>query len=604
MLYVVLLTIAVVVDVSVALYAWTRRAMPGGIYLALLMAAAAIWALANAVEIAVLDIPTKIFWSKVSYVGIVNVPPLWLLFTLSYSQRTQWFARRRVALLWVVPAIILGLVATNELHHLVWPRITPDPDAPGLMLIYEHGPGVWLNMLYSYPLLLLATIWLVRVVLNSAQLYRRQAAALLAGAAIPWVVNALYLAGYRPFPSLDLTPIAFALTGLMMALGIFRFQMLDIVPVARDSLIENISDGVLVLDARSRVVDINPAACRMIGLNAEHAIGQPARALLAQWGELVERFRDTLEAQVEIAPQVGSTAPWLELRISPLFDRRKQFTGRLIALHDITARKRAEEALYLYARELEASNAELDAFAHTVAHDLKSPLSTLAGFGDLLEQKHTTMSSEQLAVSANSIGRSARRMINIIDELLLLASVRKMDEVPTGPLDMAAIVAAAQERLQDIIDISQGEITLPPAWPTAIGYAPWVEEVWVNYLSNALQYGGTPPLVEVGFDVAREAVDEFPRFQVRFWVKDNGAGLTSEEQERLFTPFTRLDQARARGHGLGLSIVRRIVEKLGGQVGVESEVDWGSTFWFTLPGTDVGKGDHGTVARQETGEAG
>jgi PAS domain S-box-containing protein len=604
MLYVVLLTIAVVVDVSVALYAWTRRAMPGGIYLALLMAAAAIWALANAVEIAVLDIPTKIFWSKVSYVGIVNVPPLWLLFTLSYSQRTQWFARRRVALLWVVPAIILGLVATNELHHLVWPRITPDPDAPGLMLIYEHGPGVWLNMLYSYPLLLLGTIWLVQVALSSAQLYRRQVVALLAGAAIPWVVNALYLAGYRPFPSLDLTPIAFALTGLMMALGIFRFQMLDIVPVARDSLIENISDGVLVLDARSRVVDINPAACRMIGLNAEHAIGQPARALLAQWGELVERFRDTLEAQVEIAPQVGSTAPWLELRISPLFDRRKQFTGRLIALHDITARKRAEEALYLYARELEASNAELDAFAHTVAHDLKSPLSTLAGFGDLLEQKHTTMSSEQLAVSANSIGRSARRMINIIDELLLLASVRKMDEVPTGPLDMAAIVAAAQERLQDIIDISQGEITLPPAWPTAIGYAPWVEEVWVNYLSNALQYGGTPPLVEVGFDVAREAVDEFPRFQVRFWVKDNGAGLTSEEQERLFTPFTRLDQARARGHGLGLSIVRRIVEKLGGQVGVESEVDWGSTFWFTLPGTDVGKGDHGTVARQETGEAG
>jgi signal transduction histidine kinase len=202
------------------------------------------------------------------------------------------------------------------------------------------------------------------------------------------------------------------------------------------------------------------------------------------------------------------------------------------------------------------------------------------------------MSGAQLATSANSMARSARRMINIIDELLLLASVRKMEEVPTGPLDMAAIVAAAQERLQDIIDASQGEIILPPAWPTAIGYAPWVEEVWVNYLSNALQYGGAPPLVEVGFDVAREAVDKLPEFQVRFWVRDNGAGLTSEEQGRLFTPFTRLDQARARGHGLGLSIVRRIVEKLGGQVGVESEIDWGSTFWFTLPGIDAGEGDH------------
>jgi PAS domain S-box-containing protein len=596
MLYVALLTIAVIVDVLVALYAWWRRATPGGIYLALLMAAAAIWALANAAEFAALDIPTKIFWGKASYVGVVNVPPLWLLFTLSYSQRTQWFTRRRVALLWIVPAIILGLVATNELHHLVWTRITPDPSAPGLMLVYEHGPGVWLNMLYSYPLLLLATIWLVRIVFRSAQLYRRQAAALLVGAAIPWVVNASYLAGYRPFPSLDLTPIAFALTGLMMALGIFRFQMLDIVPVARDTLIESISDGVLVLDVRNRVVDINPAACRMVGSSAERAIGQPARALLAQWGELVERFRDTLEAQVEIAPQAGSSAPWLELRISPLYNRRRQVTGRLIALHDITARKRAEEALYLYARELEASNVELDAFAHTAAHDLKNPLTTLAGFGDLLEQKHAAMSSEQLATSANSMARSARRMLNIVDELLLLASVRKMEEVPTGPLDMAAIVAAAQERLKDIVASSQGEIILPPAWPTAIGYAPWVEEVWVNYLSNALKYGGTPPLVEVGFDVAREAVDRLPNFQVRFWMRDNGTGLTPEEQGRLFTPFTRLDQARARGHGLGLSIVRRIVEKLGGHVGVESEVGWGSTFWFTLPGVDAGKGDHLVVS--------
>jgi PAS domain S-box-containing protein len=592
MIYVALLTIAVIVDVLVALYAWTRRATPGGIYLALLMAAAAIWALANAAEFATPDIPTKIFWAKASYVGVVNVPPLWLLFTLSFSQHTQWFARRRVILLWIVPAIMLGLVMTNEVHHLVWSRVIPDPNTLDLMLVYEHGPGVWLNMLYSYPLLLLGTIGLVRVSLRSAQLYRRQAVALLASAVIPWVVNIFYMAGFRPLPSLDLTPVAFALSGLLMAFGIFRFQMLDLVPVARDTLIESINDGVLVLDTRNRVVDINPAACRMIETSAERAIGQPVRALLVQWGELVERFRDTLEAQVEIAPQAGSLAPWLELRISPLYNRRKQFTGRLIALHDITARKRTEEALYLYARELEASNVELDAFAHTVAHDLKSPLSTLAGFGDLLEEKHTAMSGEQLAKSANGMARSARRMINIIDELLLLASVRKMEEVPTGPLDMAAIVAAAQERLRDIIAASQGEIILPPAWPTAIGYAPWVEEVWVNYLSNAFQYGGAPPLVEVGFDVAREAADKFPKFQVRFWVRDNGAGLTSEEQGRLFTPFTRLDQARAKGHGLGLSIVRRIVEKLGGRVGVESEVDWGSTFWFTLPGTDAGKGEH------------
>jgi signal transduction histidine kinase len=152
---------------------------------------------------------------------------------------------------------------------------------------------------------------------------------------------------------------------------------------------------------------------------------------------------------------------------------------------------------------------------------------------------------------------------------------------------MTAIVTAAQDRLADLIIACQGEIILPPVWPMAVGYAPWIEEVWVNYLSNALKYGGNPPQIELGFDVAKEAVDQFPNFQIRFWVRDNGPGLTPEEQGRLFTPFTRLDQVRAKGHGLGLSIVRRIVEKLGGQVGVESEVGWGSTFWFTLPGRDT-----------------
>jgi len=119
---------------------------------------------------------------------------------------------------------------------------------------------------------------------------------------------------------------------------------------------------------------------------------------------------------------------------------------------------------------------------------------------------------------------------------------------------------------------------VPPekVWPIALGHAPWIEEVWVNYLSNAIKYGGWPPRVELG---AMEQGDGI----VRFWVRDNGSGLTLEEQTRLFTPLTRLDRVRAKGHGLGLSIVRRIVERLGGQTGVESEVGQGSVFFFTLP---------------------
>ena len=244
---------------------------------------------------------------------------------------------------------------------------------------------------------------------------------------------------------------------------------------------------------------------------------------------------------------------------------------------EIAERKRAEEALRQYTVELEARNEELDAFAHTVAHDLKTPLGHIIGFAQVLEKDYSVLLQKELRSYLRTMVQSGRRMNNIIDELLLLAGVRKMEEVELGPLDMAGIVAEAQGRVAYLIEEHQAEIISPDTWPVALGYGPWVAEVWVNYLSNAIQYGGQPPRVELG---ATQQADGM----VCFWVRDNGSGLTPEEQARLFTPFTRLDQVRAKGHGLGLSIVRRIVEKCGGQVGVESEVGQGSVFTFTLPG--------------------
>jgi len=229
--------------------------------------------------------------------------------------------------------------------------------------------------------------------------------------------------------------------------------------------------------------------------------------------------------------------------------------------------------------------AELDAFAHTVAHDLKNPLSVVIGFAGVMAEDYETMPLEEIEEFSRSIFRTGRKMDNIIEELMLLAGVRK-GKVRIEPLDMANIVAQARQRLTDMIEKHQAEIVVPNTWPVALGYGPWVEEIWVNYLSNGIKYGGQPPRVELGARSPSVSPNggEAEGGMVRFWVRDNGSGLTPEEQARLFIPFTRLDQVRAKGHGLGLSIVRRIVEKLGGQVGVESEVGRGSTFTFTLPG--------------------
>ena len=157
----------------------------------------------------------------------------------------------------------------------------------------------------------------------------------------------------------------------------------------------------------------------------------------------------------------------------------------------------------------------------------------------------------------------------------MLSSVRKRD-VETHPLDMAEIVQNALERLRFLIQEYKAQINLPDHWPVASGYGPWIEEVWENFISNALKYGGTPPKIELGSTVLANG-------RIQFWIRDNGQGIPTDKQQLLFTPFSQLNEVRLTGHGLGLSIVYRIMEKLGGEVNVESQLGAGSTFSFTLP---------------------
>ncbi len=225
-------------------------------------------------------------------------------------------------------------------------------------------------------------------------------------------------------------------------------------------------------------------------------------------------------------------------------------------------------------QQLQEQNRELDAFAHTVAHDLKSPLAKISTSLSLMQAYAPNLDEEMRELLQIGI-RASRKMSSIIHELLLLATVRK-EAVQMAPLNMAKVVDQALSRLSQMVDQYQPQLIMPDRWPLAQGYAPWIEEVWANYLSNGLKYGGQPPCLELGATPQADGM-------IRFWVRDNGLGLSPEAQASLFTEFTRLNPVRAEGHGLGLSIVRRIMNKLGGQCGVESILGQGSMFYFTLP---------------------
>jgi len=245
-------------------------------------------------------------------------------------------------------------------------------------------------------------------------------------------------------------------------------------------------------------------------------------------------------------------------------------------VEEVLARVETHLTLRFTQQELQQRVQELNTFSRTVAHDLKNPINIIASYSQLLridfqEQMAGTAAQEYI----DAIHSMVFKMNSIIEELMLLAGLRKT-KVTIDPLDMALIVSEAEKRLMDIMSESQVKIIYPASWPTALGYAPWIEEVWVNYISNAIKYGGKPPVIELG---ATEEADNM----VCFWVRDNGIGLTPEQQAVLFTPFERLEQTRIKGHGLGLSIVQQIIEKQGGHVGVQSQVNHGSVFKFFLP---------------------
>ena len=349
------------IALGVARAAWRRRAIPYGGVLARVLFAVAEWSLAGALEMAAVGVTAKIFWSVVAYLGTVTGPVWLLLFALEYTHQTRWLTRGKVIAYLIVPLAIFALAATNDAHHLIWTTFTP---APGNLLIYGHGVAFWILVAYSYTLLLIGFGLLVYAVARLRAPYRYQAIILVCGWLAPFVADVIYVFDLSPIPGLDPTPIAFALTGSILALGIFRFRLLDLVPIAREAIIENLRDGILVLDSQDRVVDHNVIAQTLLGAIPLH-IG----ALISA----PEIARHIHESLAEIA--LNETPPrFLELRGSALTDPHQRARGRLIVLRDITRHKQLESTLQEWNARLEHQVAERTEELQTTITRLESEI--------------------------------------------------------------------------------------------------------------------------------------------------------------------------------------------------------------------------------------
>ena len=562
---------AALVGAAVVLVACRHRHVPGATVLAWLMVAVTLWALCDAVESALTSMPSKILVSKISHIGIQSVPVLFLLFVLQYTRRERWLTPQRIAALWIIPVITVFMVFTNEWHYLIWQSIEIKQLPTGPDAFYVHGPFFWFATIYAYLLVAISTVLLVQTLRHERDVYRRQSAVLLAAAAVPWIGNILYLSDRNPLPGLDWTSLSFMMTGVLVAYAIFVLRLFDLVPVARNALIEHMSDALLVTDSHNRVVDANPAARLLLAQQGE-VVGKPLCLALGK-DAAAQLAAGEHEIHSVITLQNHQTHG-LDALCTPLLDNKGRLDGRLIVLRDITERLQMEQ-------ELRRSEEHYRSFLAMVSHELRTPLTGILGMAEAMQAGVYGPLNERQVRSLRIVEQSGRHLAAVVNDMLDLSRIQSgtldlhVGVCGAGDLGIASIAAIREEseRKQQHVDFA-----IDPADLQVRVDVRRIEQVLVNLLGNAVKF--TPVGGKLGLNIG------LCDGSVAFRVWDNGIGIEPDVVTQLFRPFTQGDERLSRaygGAGLGLALVRRLVELHGGSVSVVSQPGQGSQFTVYVP---------------------
>jgi PAS domain S-box-containing protein len=551
------------------------------------MFAIALWSFTSGMHTLVEDVATRVVFAKFQYLAVAPIGVLWLLFTARYN-RVAWVSDRLVlAAIWVIPVVTLVLAATNEQHYFYWSRIEQVATPLGNRLVYTGGPWYWVHAIYSYALILIGTIITWRGLRRYPPPYRRQTALIIVGAIVPLVTNVLYLARVLP-TGLDLTPIAFAVSGACFTWGIYRFRLFGLVPVARDMVVDSMDDGVMVLDGQRRIVDLNAAAERYTGCTPA-TLGRPIEEVVAWWNEAVAEDRPLAEGQAAIV-KVEPGPRYFEVKVSAARDAERRFVGWLVIIHDISSRRRNEAERYAFERRVQEQqkSESLMVLAGGVAHDFNNLLTGILGNADLLAILSPPDSDQKRAAEAIIIG--AQRAADLVSKMLAYSGggrvVAQHVELDALVREMVDLLGASVARHSTLIYNSPGPLPLVETDPTQI------RQVVLNLIVNAAEaveeHGGVIT-VETGEEVLDRHLLKHMTFgndvpagrYVFIDVVDNGVGMSEHTLARMFDPFFSTKDS---GRGLGMAAVRGIVRSHRAALRVTSAERQGTRFrvWFPL----------------------
>ncbi|HSR32033.1 MAG TPA: histidine kinase N-terminal 7TM domain-containing protein [Anaerolineae bacterium] len=554
--------LSVVLLVALAVYSWRRRAVPGARALAASCLIAVPWVAGAVMEVAAVDVPTKLFWFKFQATWQLPAVTAVTCFVLEYAWPGRWLTCRNLALLSIPSLLLLGLILTNDLHHLVWRGFTIDGT-----VIPLRGPANWASFAYAYGLGILHLVVLAWLFVRSPQ-HRWPVAFMFAGGIVGRVLY--FLEAARVLPAglpFNVPPIAFEYG--MYAIALFGFRIFDPIAAARQVVIAQMREGVLVLDLEGRVASLNPAAQRILRLPVKEAMGQPVRELLPAYleGPLADPAGAGIELSLpgggQVDGQAGQEVQQYVLEISPLTDWRGLEIGRLLLLRDVTERRQAQAQLLEQQRAL----AMLREREH-LARELHDSIGQVLGFASL-----KTGAARKLIADG--------KLANADDQLSHLESIMadahadvreyilNLRTAPTAerPFFMALqhYLAGYRQNYGFQVDLSIGagvdDGRLPPEAQMQLF------RILQEALSNVRKHAETNS-VQVSF--VREGG------MLRLCIQDNGQGFEPQQA-------AAAEAAQTPGGHLGLRFMRERAEQMGGTLRLDSAPRQGTCVTVDLP---------------------
>lgn len=341
--YALLAILSGIISLVASIITW-RRSAPGSRMLSLALFSAALWSVFYSPYWMNLPLENRVFWFNIMYIGVATLPTLFLLFAIEFTHNKIWLTRRHLFLLAIVPVISILLHWTNNYHHLIYLGMETIVVRGFVTIEYTRGAWYYVSVVYSYGVIGIALFLLSQRVLHSSPLYLSQYRLVLIASLLPWLSSIYSELRFNNLAGLDLAPLTMGFSGIIIAFSTLQQRFMDLIPVARSHLIENMSDGILVLDAQNRVVDINPAMENFLDKNPLSYMGRNASEIFDGWLKESDLRWEEIETRTELKVPKDPTR-YLDLRVTPLYDRDQFVSGRIMVFRDVTDRKQVEKRL-------------------------------------------------------------------------------------------------------------------------------------------------------------------------------------------------------------------------------------------------------------------